>query len=252
MTAVEHDPEVQGEAGSAASRNATESLRRLAALTPSQRGVLQRLGDAGEPVTAAALAQESQMRTGSMREILDVLVTSGLVRRLRMPVTGPGRPSFGYEAVAPTDVAGALTVYVDVLAATATVLRATHPDPQGAAREIGRTWAEDMVGGALPDHRRHDDDAYADLVLEDHLDKIAFFFSALGFGAGVEDDRSRIVCRTCPFTRDGAVDPLLCDVHRGMTEQVVRLTARGQATGELRPWVTTKTCEVVLTGTKGP
>lgn len=234
------------DADSGAALGVSESLRRVAALSPAQRTMLTALGAAGEPVTAAALADEVGVRSSSARETLDVLVASGLVRRRRMPVTGPGRPAFGYESVAPTDTDGPLAMFLDILASMADVLRASHPTPAPAAQEIGRAWADRMVGTSLPDHAAHDDTAYADLALEDHVDKIAFFFSALGFGASVGEDRHRIACRACPFMRDGVVDGLVCEMHRGMTERVIETTSHGRATAELHPWATRASCDVIL------
>lgn len=237
-------PDADPESG--APLGVAESLRRVAALSLAQRTMLSALGAAGEPVTATALADEVGVRSSSARETLDALVASGLVRRQRMPVTGPGRPAFGYEAVAPTDTDGPLAMFVDILASTVEVLRTTHPTPAPAAQEIGRAWADSMVGASLPDHAAHDVAAYADLALKDHVDKIAFFFSALGFSATVGADRLRITCRSCPFMRDGVVDGLVCEMHRGMTERVIETTSHGRATAELHPWATRASCDVIL------
>lgn len=223
-----------------------ESLRRVAGLTPAQRSVLTRLGSAGEPVTAAQLAGDAGIRSSSIRETLDALLAAGLVRRERLPVSGPGRPSFGYSSVVPTDVEGPLRMFLDVLGATVSVLRDTHPTPAAAARQIGVAWADRMVGEAIPDHRVHSARAYAHLRLADHMDKIAFFFSALGFGAAVSEDRREIECRACPFMRAGQVDGLMCEVHRGMAARVVETTSRGRATARLEPWATQSSCHMVL------
>ncbi|MDO5629411.1 MAG: MarR family transcriptional regulator [Mobilicoccus sp.] len=225
----------------------SDALRRVAALTPAQRAALTRLGAAGEPVTAGQLAAEMNMRASSIRETLDALVASGLVVRQRMPVTGPGRPSFGYLAISPTDLEAPLTMMLDILAATVSVLRDTHPDPEEAARLIGVAWAERSIGGAVPDHARHDDDAYDRLDLASHLDKVAFFFTALGFSARVESrEPATISFGSCPFMRDGSVDPLVCHMHAGMTRRIIELTSRGRVDATLTPHMTAKTCEASL------
>lgn len=223
-----------------------DALRRVARLSPAQRTMLTRLGEVGEPVTVATLAAEVGVRASTARETLDGLLASGLVRRERMPITGPGRPSFGYVAAVPTGVDEPMGMFVGIVTATARTLRDAVPEPEETARAIGRTWADQMVGGALPDHAEHDDRVYDDLDLTEHIDKIAYFFTALGFGASVEKSRHDIALRSCPFLRDGVVDPLVCEMHRGMTRRVIDLTSRGRAEADLHPWVTADTCEVSL------
>jgi len=223
-----------------------DALKRLAALSPAQRTMLTHLGAAGEPVTAAALAEEVGIRPSTARETLDGLLASGLVRRERMPITGPGRPSYGYVAAAPTGIDGPMSMFVGIVTATAETLREIHPDPAAVARTIGRSWADRMVGRALPDHAEHAEEAYADLSLAEHMDKIAYFFTALGFGAAVSDSRREVRLRSCPFVEAGRVDPLVCEMHRGMTREVIARTSRGRAEAELRPWVTPEECEVAV------
>jgi len=235
-----------GEPSTEAALPVAEALRRVAALTGAQRAMLTRLGEVGEAMTAAALGEEVGVRPSTARETLDGLLDSGLVRRERMPITGPGRPSYGYVAVAPTGVEGPLSMFVGIVGATARVLRDTHPEPAVAAEAIGRTWADGMVGDTLPDHRRHDEGAYDDLDLGEHMDKIAYFFTALGFGASVGESRREILLHSCPFVRDGLVDPLVCAMHRGMARRVLDVTSRGRVEAQLRPWVTPETCEITV------
>ncbi|WP_040634922.1 helix-turn-helix transcriptional regulator [Mobilicoccus pelagius] len=223
---------------------AVDALKRVAALSPAQRTMLTSLGAAGEPVTAATLAEELGIRPSTARETLDGLLASGLVRRERMPITGPGRPSYGYVATTPTGVDGPMSMFVDIVTATAETLREVHSDPAAVAQAIGRSWAGRMVGRTLPDHAEHDDEAYGHLALAGHMDKIAYFFTALGFGATVSDSRREVRLRSCPFVEAGGVDPLVCEMHRGMTREVIALTSRGQVEAELRPWVTPERCEV--------
>ena len=228
-----------------------DALRRVARLSPAQRTMLTRLGEAGEPVTVATIATDVGVRASTARETLDGLLASGLIRRERMPITGPGRPSFGYVAAAPTGIEGPMGMFVGLVTATADTLRDAVPDPVETAGAIGEAWADQMVGGALPDHAAHPDQAYADLDLGEHLDKIAYFFTALGFGASVGDTRQDICLRSCPFLRDGVVDPLVCQMHRGMTRRVIDRTSRGRVQADLRPWVTPDTCLVEVTDADG-
>lgn len=236
-----------GSGGEGTALPVDEALRRVARLSPAQRTMLTHLGQAGEPLTVAALAAEIGVRASTARETLDGLLASGLIRRERMPITGPGRPSFGYVAAAPTGIDEPMGMFVGIVTATAATLREGVPEPEDTARAIGRAWADQMVGGALPDHARHEARAYADLDLSEHIDKIAYFFTALGFGASVEENRRDIALRSCPFLRDGVVDPLVCEMHRGMTRRVIDLTSRGRVAADLHPWVTEDACEVALT-----
>lgn len=224
-----------------------ESLRRVADLTPAQRTALTCLAGRGEPVTAASLADEIGVQSSSVRETLDALRAAGLVTRRRMPATGRGRPSWGYIAITPTEVDAPVRMLVESLAATVGVLRATHPDPEGAAHAIGAAWAQDMMGRDVPDHEEHPAQAYAELALADHMGKIALFASSMGFGASIPRDRpTSLSLRSCPFVSDGTVDPLVCRMHLGMFERIIDLTSHDRVATTLVPWATRATCEVDL------
>lgn len=229
-----------------------DTLRRVAALTPAQRTALNQVALHADPVTAGQIADDLGIRRSSAREALEVLREQGLIDRERLPTSGRGRPSWGYVSVTPVDVEGPVRMLADSLAAVAAVLRASHPDPAGAAHAVGAAWAEGLLGSQIPDHGRHDEAAYQRLVLAEHMSKIALFSSSLGFAATVSQDRPTTLClHACPFAREGGVDPLVCRMHLGLVERIIDATSRGRVATTLRPKVDGQVCEVELTELPG-
>ncbi|WP_168582539.1 helix-turn-helix transcriptional regulator [Gephyromycinifex aptenodytis] len=234
--------------GSTGPRSAlSESFARLTALTPAQRTALAALAGRAEAVTASELAAELGVQPSSVRETLEALRETGLVGRERMPTLGRGRPSWGYLAIGPVDVDLPVRMLAQVLDATARVLRASHPDPALAAHQIGREWGGALLAQDVPDHDEHEADSYDELPLADHMGKIAFFSSSLGFSASVNAAQpTSLLLRGCPFVRNGAIDPLLCRMHLGMMERIIEATSRGRVSTSLRPWVSQDVCALDL------
>ena len=61
------------------SRPLAETLEAMAALTPAQHALLERISQHAVPVTVAELAQEAGLHVSSVRETLEGLFAVGLV-----------------------------------------------------------------------------------------------------------------------------------------------------------------------------
>ena len=104
-------------------------MRALAGLSSDQHALLAEISRHARPVTVAELAEGMGLHPNSVRDSLAVLVEQGLVARTRRPVVGRGRPSWGYESVAPAQASALSREFADVCAAVAEHLAAAAPDP---------------------------------------------------------------------------------------------------------------------------
>ena len=75
----------------------------MAALTPAQHALLERISQHATPVTVAELAQEAGLHVSSVRETLEGLFAVGLVEKQQLPSSGRGRPALGYSTTTPAD-----------------------------------------------------------------------------------------------------------------------------------------------------
>jgi len=76
-------------------RPLAETLAAMAALTPAQHALLERISHHATPVTVAELAQEAGLHVSSVRETLEGLFALGLVEKQQLPSSGRGRPALG-------------------------------------------------------------------------------------------------------------------------------------------------------------
>lgn len=74
------------------SRPLAETLEAMAALTPAQHALLERISQHVTPVTVAELAQEAGLHVSSVRETLEGLFAVGLVEKQQLPPRGAGVP----------------------------------------------------------------------------------------------------------------------------------------------------------------
>ena len=81
------------------SRPLAETLAAMAALTPAQHALLERISHHASPVTVAELAQEAGLHVSSVRETLEGLFALGLVEKQQLPSSGRGRPALGYSTM---------------------------------------------------------------------------------------------------------------------------------------------------------
>ena len=70
------------------SRPLAETLEAMAALTPAQHALLERISQHVTPVTVAELAQEAGLHVSSVRETLEGLFAVGLVEKQQLPSSG--------------------------------------------------------------------------------------------------------------------------------------------------------------------
>lgn len=219
------------------SRPLAETLAAMAALTPAQHALLERISCHASPVTVAELAREVGLHVSSVRETLEGLCGLGLVEKQRLPSSGRGRPAFGYSTTTPADPSFAAQMLHQLTSSLLTWLREDASDPAASVREIGARWADAaMEAMAVPDHahsvaRRSVRDTFN---VAGHLGKVRLFMNAMGFASVPhESDPLAVVLTACPFTEPGAPDDLALELRRGIVERVFERTAMGFATWAL-------------------
>ena len=207
-------------------------MQALAGLSAAQHALLDEISRHPRPVTVADVATAMGLHPNSVRDSLAVLVDAGLVARTRLPAAGRGRPSWAYESVAPTQAAALSREFADVCDAVAEHLASTDADPDGAAHDIGVRWGRRMMDllAAGPDEVAGDD------LVGEHAGRIRLLMSSLGYQARADEAPARITLHQCPLRTEGTVPaPLVCQMHRGMLDEMLRTLSDGVVVGTLTP-----------------
>lgn len=219
------------------SRPLAETLAAMAALTPAQHALLERISHHATPVTVAELAQEAGLHVSSVRETLEGLFVLGLVEKQQLPSSRRGRPALGYSTTTPADPSFAAQMLHQLTSSLLAWLRVDADDPAASVREIGSRWADAALETmAVPDHshnpkRRPVRDTFN---VASHLGKVRLFMNAMGFASVPhESDPLAVVLTACPFTEPGAPDDLALELRRGIVERVFERTATGLASWSL-------------------
>ncbi len=217
-------------------------MRALAGLSAAQHALLDEISRHTEPVTVADLADAMGLHPNSVRDSMPALVDQGLVARTRQPTVGRGRPSWAYEAVAPAQAAALTREFADVCEAVAEHLVATVDDPAAAAHDIGARWGIrmlDLMGG--PGHAEEDASG-----VDVHASRIRLFMSSLGYQARAETP-VRMALHQCPLRTEGTLPhPLVCQMHRGMLDEVLGTLSGGTARADLKPFAGPDFCTIEL------
>ncbi|MBN9376738.1 MAG: MarR family transcriptional regulator, partial [Cellulomonas sp.] len=214
-------------------------MQALAGLSAAQHALLDEISRHPRPVTVADVAAAMGLHQNSVRDSLAVLVDARLVARTRLPAVGRGRPSWAYESVAPTQAAALSREFADVCDAVAEHLATTDPDPEGAAHDIGVRWGRRMM-----DLLAAGPQAPADDLVDAHAGRIRLLMSSLGYQARA-DEPTRITLHQCPLRTEGAVPvPLVCQMHRGMLDEMLQTMSGGAVVGTLTPFAGADYCMI--------
>jgi predicted ArsR family transcriptional regulator len=176
-------------------------------LSASRGRVLEVLDEQTRPVSLAALAALAGLHVNTVREHLDALVDSGLVRRERAPIVGRGRPAWLYSAVPDDEQPAAVAEYAGLATALADVIEQTSNSPRRDAIEAGRRWGRQLAadlgpdGGGGPDARR----------------RVVQLLDGLGFGPQPDGRHAIIRLTRCPLLDAARRHPdIVCGVHLGI------------------------------------
>lgn len=189
----------------------------------------------------AALSAATGLHANTLREHLDALERSGLVRRRQEPPRGPGRPRTLYEAVA--DSASGHDEYAGLATALAATLHRTSPDPPRDAALAGEQWGHELA--ATRDRPARSDSARsgqagARRAVVSMLDEIGF---------APQPDRTDSVVRLtrCPLLDTARRFPdVVCAVHLGIVRGALEELGADPAPAELFPFAEPGACRLHL------
>ncbi|HET9647061.1 MAG TPA: helix-turn-helix domain-containing protein [Microlunatus sp.] len=202
--------------------------------TGRRMDVLGELRSSAEPLSIADLAARLNLHPNTVRFHLDTLSAAHQVEKLSQPRGGRGRPPALFRASSGMDPAGPRSYRL-----LATILADTLvgvPDGPDRATAAGRRW-----GAQLADRHAGDDDARALLVS---------LLSELGFAPerAMGGDEAIIGLRHCPFLELASQQSrLICPVHLGMMQGVLRGLGATIDVERLIPFVQPDLCVVHLT-----
>lgn len=203
-------------------------------LTPRRAAVLELLVDQPEPVTLAALVDQTDLHPNTLREHLDALMRQGWVRRRRAEPDGRGRPAWLYEATAE----GGHSEYAGLAAALAGLIADTAADPVEAAHRAGEEWGRDLARerGAQPSPP---DRARGQVLslLED-----------LGFEPRQSEERPELVRLTrCPLLEAAHKHTeIVCGVHLGLVRGFLDQHGAPYDGAAIRPFAEPGACLLVV------
>lgn len=220
-------------------------FHRLAHLTASQSSLLRRIADHGGPVTVADLAGETDLHTSSVREVLDALVSLGLVRSIKMPAQGRGRPAMGYVANTEPRVIPPVSMIRMLTECCFEWLDAAGVDSSQAAEQIGALMATKALALMhVPTH--HPPPPGFDLG--PHLNKIRMFLTAFGMGAAPHPHlTTALILGACPFDDSQTPSSVALGLRRGFVEGVIDHTSCGTVQVRFEPDAADpRRCTVVL------
>ncbi len=229
-------------------RSISSTIKVVSSLTLTQQQVLQALADSPSPLTVEDLGSLLRLHGNTIRGVLNTLLELGLASRAAEETEKRGRPSWLYEAKASADTQVVLEGYTSLISALADQIALTAEDPSASAFRLGSHWGQKLLAEqeASGDTGLSDLDCTRDFSLR--MAKVRIFLSRLGFQATEGNDEETIELHQCPLldTQDKTQYPLVCQIHSGMLDQVVRESSRGTLDVSVVPNAGPGFCTVTL------
>jgi predicted ArsR family transcriptional regulator len=203
-------------------------------LSVARTAILDAVRGQPEPVSVAALVRLTRLHENTVREHLNALVATGLVRRRRAPSSGRGRPAWLYQS---WEGEAEQAEYAGLAAALSRTVAESALDPTTVAETQGRAWGRDMVVAG----RGHDGSSTPAAVVVATLDDLRF--------APRVDPASPTVVRLerCPLLETAHRFPdVVCSVHLGMVRGVLEQLGESTDGTELLPFAEPGACLLVL------
>lgn len=223
-------------------KGASPLFSAVASLSGAQRALLTEIATHRDPVTVTELSEAMDLHPNSIRATLDSLQNAKLVGRDQLRSPGRGRPSWGYYTMGPTQDSFVTHQLTDLTSVFCDQLRELSDDPYADAYDVGEKWADKVLESCEP---QQVEDVLSEPI-EAIIGQVRMFFTSLGYAATIKDGDDRVVeLRSCPFMDEqGDVDPLMCEVHRGMCARSLTKASSGRIDCELVPLAGPEVCEV--------
>lgn len=207
-------------------------------MSPAQLTVLEALQAAPQGLTLAQLSGSMSLHPNTVREHLDALTATALVRRSKAAPDGRGRPAWVYVAAPPTAGSPAQE-YAGLATTLAAALHQHSPRPAHDARAAGRQWGLELAAGVptppgTPAVRPR-------RALLEMLDRLQFAPSSKAWGGPVRLTR-------CPLLdAAGRYPDVVCSVHQGLVEGALAHWGDATTSVRLEPFAEPGACLLHLT-----
>lgn len=218
-------------------------------LNSTQQQVLKVLADAPRQLNVSEIAERVDLHANTVREILARLLELELVIRTRTRSGTRGRPFWLYEAVVTTDLQRVVQEIATLGAAVAEQMQRHASDPQTAALGLGKEWGSQILGRQCQGPKSPEGEQHVDVTenRSEQSKRIQRYLSRLGFEARPGDAWFEINLFQCPLLReDQEISPLICQIHQGMTAEVVDRLSGQQLTCALIPFAGPGHCRLAL------
>jgi predicted ArsR family transcriptional regulator len=205
-------------------------------LSRAQARVLTALRAQPGPVTLSELSEATELHPNTLREHLEALQRSGLLRREPAAPAGPGRPAWLYRAAAVT--AAGHSEYAGLAGALAATIHRTSADPAADAALAGTDWGHELAAGhgrpAVPE------EASARGQVVALLDEI-------GFAPESDSTHAEVRLTQCPLLETAVRYPdVVCNVHLGIVRGALEEFGADPAPTELHPFSEPGACRLRL------
>lgn len=208
--------------------------RRPAQLSRAQSRVLAVLEDAAGPLTLAELTGATGLHANTLREHLDALEASDLVRRHQAEPSGPGRPPTLFVAAA----SAGSTEYAGLAAALAATIHRTSDAPERDGAEAGEGWGHELATDRGRPGRPGEEGARREVIAL--LDDLGFATEADRRGVDVRLTR-------CPLLDTARRYPdVVCAVHLGIVRGALEEYGADPSGVELHPFAEPGACSLHL------
>jgi predicted ArsR family transcriptional regulator len=221
----------------------TQNDARHAALASEpRRRALALISESAVPLGVGPVADALGLHITTARFHLEQLEAAGLVEHKVARVGQRGRPRVLFSAVAaPLPVDSALQQLAQSLAAVI-----GEDDDAGRARAVraGEHWSGQYASGA--DAAKSDGPA-AGLPAADVVSSLLRVFTEIGFEPELRSTEAAIALTACPFRAEARANPdVVCSVHLGLMQGLVRTFGHDAASIRLEPFVQPTLCMVHL------
>ena len=158
------------------------------------------------PVALTDLAGLTRLHANTLRDHLDGLEESGLVRRRTRQPQGRGRPALVFEATGGDTTSAA--EYAGLATALAATIQRTSQDPKRDGENAGRVWGRELARdvGAVPARS-----------LTAARGRVVSLLERLGFTPDGDRYHRTVRLTTCPLLDAARRYPdVVCSVHLGL------------------------------------
>lgn len=225
---------------SPAAQNIGRTLARLATLAPrrhsdhpvtpadSRQQILAFIRRADEPIGVDQLCAETGLHANTVRGHLEVLLAAGEVHRHPAAKKGGrGRPPWLYSAGP-----GQESAYTEL---THTLIQELGVDADAQLiTEAATRWA------GVVDRRAPAESP------DEAVQQAADALSRLGFDATVSPIGDEIVLNTCPYISLVEDQPVICDIHAAMLDELLKRSEQDVSVSELQVFPRTGMCRARL------